>query len=306
MDEATREYEGYSGQIALEDDALVLSRRGVAAKLGGLSSGPRRIPLGAISDVALTAATRMKNGTVRLGLGGEPPPSADEVSHRNVFLFRHKDNDQFRELFEYLQRVVQVNRARGIDASSVEFDVGKASLGERLGAKADSLKAVEAELSRDRPLSTFSVFALYPDRIVKVHGQDSGSHPLAGVSAQVETAEELRRRVTVTRMLATGLFAFALKKKAGGTSYLTIEGSGFAWVEEVDRKGKGDAVKFAAKVRGAAAGVEAATPPGPAAVQGAPAIDVADQLRKLSELHAKGILTDEEFAAKKADLLKRL
>ena len=38
----------------------------------------------------------------------------------------------------------------------------------------------------------------------------------------------------------------------------------------------------------------------------APAPDVADQLKKLAELHAAGVLTDEEFAAKKADLLNRM
>ena len=31
-----------------------------------------------------------------------------------------------------------------------------------------------------------------------------------------------------------------------------------------------------------------------------------DQIRKLAGLHEEGILTEEEFAAKKADLLKRL
>lgn len=34
--------------------------------------------------------------------------------------------------------------------------------------------------------------------------------------------------------------------------------------------------------------------------------DITDQLKKLGELHATGVLTDEEFQAKKADLLKRL
>ena len=34
--------------------------------------------------------------------------------------------------------------------------------------------------------------------------------------------------------------------------------------------------------------------------------DVMDQLRKLADLHGAGILTDEEFAAKKADLLDRM
>ena len=33
---------------------------------------------------------------------------------------------------------------------------------------------------------------------------------------------------------------------------------------------------------------------------------IVDQIRKLSELHEEGILTDEEFTAKKQELLARL
>jgi hypothetical protein len=33
---------------------------------------------------------------------------------------------------------------------------------------------------------------------------------------------------------------------------------------------------------------------------------IVDQIRKLGELHEDGILTEEEFAAKKAELLSRL
>ena len=39
--------------------------------------------------------------------------------------------------------------------------------------------------------------------------------------------------------------------------------------------------------------------------QGAPEEGVAEQLRKLEELHRDGVLTDEEFEAKKAELLAR-
>jgi hypothetical protein len=38
----------------------------------------------------------------------------------------------------------------------------------------------------------------------------------------------------------------------------------------------------------------------------APQRDLADQIKKLAELHDSGILTDEEFNAKKADLLNRM
>lgn len=43
-------------------------------------------------------------------------------------------------------------------------------------------------------------------------------------------------------------------------------------------------------------------PPAPASTE----VDIADQIKKLADLHAAGILTDQEFAAKKADLLDRL
>lgn len=37
-----------------------------------------------------------------------------------------------------------------------------------------------------------------------------------------------------------------------------------------------------------------------------PPPDIADQIKKLADLHAAGILTDDEFATKKADLLGRM
>lgn len=100
------------------------------------------------------------------------------------------------------------------------------------------------------PVATYRPFVLYGDGYVEKLGE--GKHPVAGVDARVESGEELRSRVTATRLLTTGVFAFALKKKTGGTSFLTIEGPGFAWVEEVDRKRRADAVRFAAAVRAAA------------------------------------------------------
>ena len=41
----------------------------------------------------------------------------------------------------------------------------------------------------------------------------------------------------------------------------------------------------------------------PAEAQSAPVDDTTAQLQQLAELHAQGVLTDEEFAAKKAQIL---
>ena len=106
--------------------------------------------------------------------------------------------------------------------------------------------------------AAFPPFVLHSDGTVsKQGGKDKGRHPLTGVEARVESGEELHRRVTATRVLLTGVFALALRKKAGGTSFLTIEGPGFAWVEEVDRKKKEKAVQFAASVRAAVSALPA-------------------------------------------------
>jgi len=44
-------------------------------------------------------------------------------------------------------------------------------------------------------------------------------------------------------------------------------------------------------------------PPAPPAAPAAPAPDPIAQLKQLGELHAQGVLTDEEFAAQKAKIL---
>ena len=80
-----------------------------------------------------------------------------------------------------------------------------------------------------------------------------GEFPLTGVSARVESGAELQSRVTVTRLVLTGIFAFALKKKKGGEKYVTVQGEGFFWAMEVDRKKANDAMKFVAKINNQAA-----------------------------------------------------
>jgi excisionase family DNA binding protein len=62
--------------------------------------------------------------------------------------------------------------------------------------------------------------------------------------------------------------------------------------------------RFTEVVKAAMRGSES---PGSAVTDPAPTQpDVMDQLRKLGELHAAGVLTEDEFAAKKAELFRRL
>jgi predicted nucleic acid-binding Zn-ribbon protein len=71
--------------------------------------------------------------------------------------------------------------------------------------------------------------------------------------ATVETSGEIEKRITATRILATGVFALALRKKKDNRElFLTVEGEGFAFVVEVDPKKQAEARQFAAKINTAA------------------------------------------------------
>lgn len=73
--------------------------------------------------------------------------------------------------------------------------------------------------------------------------------PFAGVSIDLVSGSELQSRVTATRLLLLGVFAFAFKKSKGGEKYLTVEGPDFAWMTEVGNANTRKAMDFINKVR---------------------------------------------------------
>jgi hypothetical protein len=104
------------------------------------------------------------------------------------------------------------------------------------------------EWAANAPMAMFSDVMLYKNRIKRGHEE----FPLAGVSARVELGSALQKRVTMTRLVAIGVFALlAKKKKSGGDVYLTIEAPDFFWTVEVESKKESKAREFAAKVNNA-------------------------------------------------------
>lgn len=99
----------------------------------------------------------------------------------------------------------------------------------------------------------------------------------------------------------TPLAALGQKKMESDTRqcFLAVEGRGWAITESVPTDQEGEARTFAARVNAAAREVDAfAAEPG--------AMDIAEQLEMLASLKDRGILTDEEFLSKKAELLARM
>ncbi|GEL19345.1 hypothetical protein [Pseudonocardia asaccharolytica] len=73
--------------------------------------------------------------------------------------------------------------------------------------------------------------------------------PVAGVSAVVDTAGNINRRVTATRLVAVGVFALALKKKQDDREvFLLVDGPEFQWVVDVPPAKLAAARSFAARL----------------------------------------------------------
>ena len=124
--------------------------------------------------------------------------------------------------------------------------------------------------------------------------------PLNDVTARLESGSELQARVTMTRLVALGVFAFAAKKKKGGEKYLTIEGPDFVWTAEVkrDKKDIDKAMKFInqintnSKIYSKSMQITSST------------TSIDDELKKFKELLDSGAITQEEFEIQKSKLLK--
>jgi hypothetical protein len=91
-----------------------------------------------------------------------------------------------------------------------------------------------------------TVITVTPD--LKIRGQGKVIS-LAGAQARVESEGELTSRVTMTRLVGLGIFAFGAKKKVDNRKfYLTIEGDEDVIFFKVDPKLSTSARMFAAKV----------------------------------------------------------
>ena len=137
-----------------------------------------------------------------------------------------------------------------------------------------------------------------------VCGKDSA--PLGTVEARVESIGEIDRRVSFTRVAFTAGVGLLWKKRVDHRQlFLTIEGPGIAWVDELSVKEQAAARKLAATINAAKAqrdAIDAANKGNePIAVQAvAPApVNETDELLKLVQLRDAGVLTESEFTTRK-------
>jgi hypothetical protein len=118
----------------------------------------------------------------------------------------------------------------------------------------------------------------------------------------IEGKAEVNRRVTVTRLLTVGIFAFALKKKnAEKEAYLTIElADGQEIIFFIENKAP---MELKAKLAKVISQVKQAGVASAQMEQSTQSGSVADELTKLAALKEQGIITQADFDKAKAELL---
>lgn len=169
----------------------------------------------------------------------------------------------------------------------------------------DNKRSLKEFVRTNKSIRSYNSVHVYPDRIIRLPDMVGGMfveaecRPIAGVAAKLEETGSISSRTTLTRSLVPGMHGWQ-KQTDHREGFVIIDGPDFQWhVAYAPEMDFGGARKFVAAINTTARAAGAGPSPAPSAV----APDPIDQLRKLAELRDAGIVTDDEFTAKKAQLL---
>jgi hypothetical protein len=294
----------HDGTLSWDESGVELSYSWAADSAKKAAGKQRRLPYTAIAAVEMEAPHGITPGWVRFvpvgHTGALPEPKKDP----NALLFSQgKAWKSFETEAEDLRSRVAAAVDKQPDPAllvSAPASRGGGSFSERLGQAKAGVSARRA---------SFNGITVTADRIQS----HDGSGPLPGATARVESAGEITSRLSATRLVAFGPLALLARKKVDLRElYLTVEGDGFSIVRKLDPKKDGEnARRFAAEVNAlaGAAGRPATAPravAAPADSATVPPADPIEQIQRLAQLRDAGVITTEEFEAKKAELLSRM
>lgn len=101
-------------------------------------------------------------------------------------------------------------------------------------------------------IARFHGMKLYQDRLDVPRLLGKGG-PIAGATARVDVSGDVSRRVTATRVLATGVFALGLRKKKDSRKvFFVVEGAGWSLTVTLGPEFERRARDFAAKINSTA------------------------------------------------------
>lgn len=287
---------GYNGDMSFDGQTVTITQGKAGERQHGWSTSS--FPVSSVSSVIISDAHMLTNGSIAFvlrdadGADTETPENAglaQKADYPWIVIFTRKQASDVSSFAAAID-AAKPDEPTPIDAAgTVEWEKDKHREA-WLGIKANGYHV------KDFHGKAFDWVSLNEKTIT--HGDETKS--LIGVHATYETISEMKSRITATRLLALGPLALAAQKKSGGEQVVNIEGPDFFWAVDVQNEKKAEARQFAAKVNDLANQLT----PAPALPDHQPsAADNAASLMGLADLHAKGIITDEEFAAAKAKAL---
>lgn len=311
-----RRYDGHNGKITVEPEALVVTRHGMSARVAhGRGVPPRRIPLQALAGVRLKDATRLVHGWIQLlpGTADRPEPTTNSaVGDPDVVLYPWSRRKDFAELHRWLEHVVAVNEASGVDTAAVpvppshqevrslerygerpDIAAAAARMGWTLGGRRE-LRKLPEHLHDDETVGVIAQGTYRSNQGIAVLTDRRLVFVFHGLVSQAVEDLMLERITSVSTRVGPALGELVVHT-AGASAVV-------GGVVKADLALLADAVRRVV-AQGSAPVVAV---PQQATVQAAPVpADPAEQLRQLAGLRDAGVLTEEEFAAKKAEVLQR-
>lgn len=287
------EAKGFDGTIAVDGSDVVLTFSGFSSQAVKKAVSPRRIPLSAVAAVELTEPKGLTTGALRLVLAGEESHAAPRPAFdiNAVQSGKGKQEKALQEMAEHLRTIIAGPNAvpAQIDSPPGEPDKKPGFVERQQQTLVEQQEALAANgvlfQGQSHEPGRNSTVTLYADRLERVKAKK-----LSALSNAAQDTE-----VTPVRAVSS------VQAQKDGIAYtkVTVYASG----NNIDfRFAHSEAQRFKDALMGL---VLKGNPPAPA-VAAPVQPDVMDQLKKLGELRDAGVLTSEEFDAKKTDLLGRL
>lgn len=317
------EYKGHLATVVLTDDTLVIQRGKLSSP--GLDK-ERRIPLGAIAAVRMRDATFMENGWLQISVGTAKPSLnfTAAASDNDTVFFRRSQRSAFRALRDRIDEIIADNQERGVDPSAVP-----------VAATVAEQRAEAAEARREELAQRYEREVVRPDiaaaasRMKWTLGGNRELKKLHEHLYEDETVQFIAQGTYQTRQgiivltdarlvfLFHGIMGQILEDFPLGNITSVSSSAGPVTGKMIVHSAGNDAVisgilkadvqPLIAAVRAQVAQIGQDAPRVPAQQQ-APANETIamEQLERLGALHRAGVLNDEEFESKKAELLKRI
>jgi hypothetical protein len=309
------ECRGSEGRVVLDEDAVTFHFEGFATLPVKKQASPRRIPLSAIARVECrdVDSRLQRGGYLRLHLVGAPEPEKyrRERDINSMVYLKADQAGPLRELaYEIERRLAVIPRAQDdallpVADADVRQDIATAAnrMSLKLGSKREVRKLPEyllegetvRHLAQGSYMSGQGLIVLTDQRLLFVYD---------GWTSQGSKDFPLNKLRSVQTTFKLGVGTLLLSAESGsllGHAHVAVSG-----IPKADLIPLANAVRELLAARPGEHASLTAPSETPAPSASAAHTDPLEQLKKLAELRDAGVLTDQEFEAKKQELLGRL